>query len=477
MATGTKTAFLRAAVPLLLLMLGVTLVVSCAACSSGVGEDTADAPLALPDSQGYDAQTYGDLDALDPRRQTVTFWHRYTGAHEELLLDMVDQFNRTNDRSITVFAESHGSCTSLNQRILSGLAAGQMPDLATACQDQVAGFAARNALVALDPYIDSPRWGYPVEELGDFFPLALAADYLPQRNTHYGWASHKSTAVMVTNQEWLAELGYESPPTTWDEFAEMACAAAGQPFSGMKGEGAVLGYEYPISSRHFTVWVSSRDGSMLTSDGSAYAFNGPAGLDSVVYVGELVNGGCAGPTPLRDGSQTSFGAGRVLFAISAVDRLPSYEQAVEQGAGFQWSVEPPPHGADRERPRMTAHGSSRVIFRSTPEKQLAAWLFIKWMSEPERQVRWAGHTGYFPTRRSAAELLAQQYAERPTYARALGFLSLNYALEPPVAGYDVCRVAIEEMLTAATTLDNPQQLLDIAVAKCNDSLRTSTAQP
>ena len=31
--------------------------------------------------------------------------------------------------------------------------------------------------------------------------------------------------VMYYNLDWLNEMGYDGPPTTWAEFKEMACAA------------------------------------------------------------------------------------------------------------------------------------------------------------------------------------------------------------------------------------------------------------
>ena len=86
---------------------------------------------------------------------------------------------------------------------------------------------------------------------------------------------------------------------------------------------------------------------------------------------------------------------------------------VDEGAGFNWSVNPPPHSL--AEPRLNIYGASQSVFVSTPEEQLAAWLFIKWTSEAEQQATWASSTGYFPTRQAAADLLADYFAEHPTY--------------------------------------------------------------
>ena len=69
---------------------------------------------------------------------------------------------------------------------------------------------------------------------------------------------------------------------------------------------------------------------------------------------------------------------------------------------------------------------------STPEEQLAAWLFNKFLSEPEQQAMWASSTGYFPhagCSGSADGLLRRE----STYEKAF-FMFMDYGIESPVAG-------------------------------------------
>ena len=461
---------------LLVPLLIITMIASCTAEprtvvseQTGRSEQPTGTPTPPPPSDALEA--YGDLENLDPSRQVVTFWHQHTGGREELLLNMVDEFNRINDWNITVLAESQGNCDDLYARNIDGLSANRLPNMATACQNEAATYAALGKLVALDTYVESSRWGYSPKALDDYFPVALAAGYLPQFEATYAWPFYKSTEVMCYNEDWLAELGYEGPPETWDEFAEMACAAVEQPFSGIRSEGAILGYEYSISARRFATFVFSHGGNFINEDGTAYVFNSPESLEALTLVKSLADRGCARSTDRRHGVQSDFSAGRVLFTICTIDQLPHYRKAVDAGAGFKWNVDPPPHSADRDRPRMNIYGTSQVIFKSTPRRQLAAWLYIKWMGEPEQQARWASGTGYYPTRQSVADLMTDYFAENPTYEKAFGFMALDYSIEPPVAGYDKCRLAIEEMLSVAMTEDNPRPQLDTALDQCNEYLR------
>ena len=182
----------------------------------------------------------------------------------------------------------------------------------------------------------------------------------------------------------------------------------------------------------------------------------------------LVDKGCAAQATERYGDQTDFGAGRVLFTVSSISGLSYYGQAVSEGADFNWSVNPPPHSI--AEPRMNIYGASQSIFKSTPEEQLASWLFTKWMSEADQQARWASSTGYFPTRQSAADMMQAYMDENPLYAKAFGFMQLDSGVESPVAGYDECRTAIEDMLNNTLGGEDAQAELDNAVTLCNEYL-------
>jgi len=441
----------------------LALVVSCARPTPTIGNT-------------FDPAIYGDLEDLDPTGQIVVYWYPYTHSREELVLSMIDEFNRTNEWHIVVQGEAQSGYDELYQKVITGIPNRRYPSMVMASQDQAATYAGQGVLVALNPYVESEKWGYAEENLADFFPVTLAVDYLPQFEAHYGWPHYKSMEVMYYNEDWLAELGYDGPPETWDEFAEMACKAVEQPFSGATGEGAPLGYEYTIDGSRFATFVFSRGGNIVNENGTGYVFNGPEGLAALIFLKDLVERGCAAEAAESYGDRIDFGAGRVLFTISSISGLPYYKQAVDEGAGFKWSVNPPPHSADRDAPRMNIYGASQSIFVSTPKQQLAAWLFIKWMSQPRQQATWAGGTGTYPIRRAAADLLTDYFAQNPAYQKAFGFMSYDYGVGAPVAGYDECHAAIAEMLSACMGGAEAQTQLDTTVEMCNGYLKEAIPQ-
>jgi ABC-type glycerol-3-phosphate transport system substrate-binding protein len=104
---------------------------------------------------------------------------------------------------------------------------------------------------------------------------------------------------------------------------------------------------------------------------------------------------------------------------------------------------------------------------AAPERQLAAWLFIKWLTEPEQSARWTRATDYLPVRRSAAAELTDYFAQNPQFEKAFGFLGHDIAIEPGLVAYDECRDLIGEMLSAVVAGEDPATWLDATLEECN----------
>ena len=69
---------------------------------------------------------------------------------------------------------------------------------------------------------------------------------------------------------------------------------------------------------------------------------------------------------------------------------------------------------------------------------MAAWLFLKWFTEPPQQARWVKASNYFPVRKSTRPLLAEYLEKNPRYASAYQLLEYGKA-EPSLPGYEAVR--------------------------------------
>ena len=378
------------------------------------------------------------LDNVDPSGQTVTYWNQHSGSRGEGLQRMVDRFNATNQWGITVESEYAGGYSDIYNKMITAIAGGSVPSLTVAYQNEAAAYAAAGALVDLRPYVESPTWG--IDDPSDFFQGFFMQDVNAQfGGERLGFPPNRSIEIMYYNQTWLEELGYDGPPATWDEFAEM-CEAATDDAAG------TYGYAISTDASRFFAMVISRGGGIARDDGSGYEFDTAAARDAMNFMVDLYEAGYAHKIAESYGDQTDFGNQKVLFTIGSSSGLPYYQQAVDAGeaGSFEWGVAPLPHTTTRAQ--VNVYGASVSIPKTTPEEQLAAWLFVRWMSEPEQQAEWVEISNYFPVRHSVANNLGDYLAANPRYAQAFNILQTSDTkAEPPYLGYSEVR----DMVNAA----------------------------
>ncbi|HIQ05301.1 MAG TPA: extracellular solute-binding protein, partial [Anaerolineae bacterium] len=168
----------------------------------------------------------------------------------------------------------------------------------------------------------------------------------------------------------------------------------------------------------------------------------------------------------RYGDQADFANQKVLFTFGSTAGLPYYDRAIKEAGEFNWDVAMWPH--ETPEPFVNVYGPSAAIFKSVPERELAAWLFFKYWAEPENVAKWATVANYFPLRKSAmeTETMKEYLKKSPKYAKAFTFLKYGRT-EPNVAGYQQIRGIIADAMKKAIEGGEPKEILDEAVAEAN----------
>ena len=179
----------------------------------------------------------GALAGVDPRDQEVLWWHNHTGSRDEQLAEMVADYNASNECGITIDSQSQGGYNEIRDKVNASISAGEAPAaLIVGYQNDQAFYQLNEGLADLNTYVDDPHWGLTEEERADFFSgFFNQSVHAAFDNQRLGFPPNRSIEVMYYNQSWLEELGFEGPPTTPDEFKEMACAAAAANGDGTGG--------------------------------------------------------------------------------------------------------------------------------------------------------------------------------------------------------------------------------------------------
>lgn len=403
-----------------------------------------------------------DLEKLEPTGQQVVFWYQHQRARAKALLEMIDEFNQTNTHGITVRGEYAGGYGDIYNKMVVGLQGGSVADLVVAYQNQALEYLLADGIVDLTPYMTSPRWGLSAAARADYVSAFLGQDNI--RGQQIALPPNRSIEVLYYNADWLGELGADGPPQTWDEFARLCRAAREQPFSANTDSDRSVGFILDEDASRMASMTYSRGGEFLDEAGSAYTLDTPELAASMRLMQELIAEGAAELMGEDYGDQTAFNIGESLFMLRSTSGLPFVRDGVAEGAGFAWDVAPPPHST--AEPVVNFYGASVSVCKTTPERQLAAWLFLKWFTEPAQQARWVKASNYFPARKSTRGLLADYMRGNPRYAHAYELLDYGKP-EPALAGYEGVRREISKAVVrvvqgadVATTLKRLQREAD-----------------
>ena len=437
-------------------------VLALSACTAMPAAPAAEAPAteaAAEEAPAADAAAESAYAGVDPTGQTVVWWHQHSGSREENLLKMIAEFNESNEYGITIDPQNQGGYDEIRDKVNSSIAAGELPAaLLVGYQNDQSFYQLNDVLVDLDTLMNDPAWGLSAEEVADFYPAFLEQSVNPIfDNQRLGFPPNRSMEVLFYNQTWLEELGFAGAPTTPDEFKEMACAAAAAVGDGTGG------YILRDDASAFAAWTFAFGGDVLTEDGKGYVFNSPATVEGMTFLKSLYDEGCAYfftegfPNP-------QFAARKGIFAQGSTSGIPFYAGDVATAAEEQgrepdaWGVAAIPHTT--AEPVQNIYGGDVMIAKTTPEQEVAAWLFVKWFTSPEVQARWSEISGYFPTRAGTAEFFSDALKENAPYQQGVALLPYS-AYEPQLISYtavrDAAQQAFNEIMQGAdiqTTLDN-----------------------
>jgi len=404
---------------------------------------------------------------IDPDGQTVIFWHNHLDARQEAIQEIVQEFNNTNKWGITVVAENQGSYGDIFFKLLPILGTDESPNLVVAYPSHAAVYQQSDGLVDMTSLVDSAKWGLAPPDAADFFPSILNQDIFPTfGNSRLGFPVQRSTDLLYYNADWLAELGYDAPPASPDEFTRMACSAASNPFSGTASEAGV-GYQIYLNASQFVDWAFAYGGDFFNENDNLYTFSDPVLVDAMTLFQKLTTDECAFISDDRTQIQTTFVEGSLLFMVDSSLQISNLSSLIAAGADFEWGVVPIPHTTPN--PEQNVFGASLSIPVSTPEKELASWLFIKHFTSPEIQARWSQASHYLPVRISTPEYLGDYFDANPKYKTAFDLLIFS-VVEPSLPGYDFVRQEIELGLLAVIDGADVVEILDYLENAANQIL-------
>jgi len=341
-------------------------------------------------------QAQDEYAGIDPSNQTVVYWHQYSedSSQGDTIAALIEEFNSTNEYGITVEAIHQGSYGPIEDLMNTAILSGELPNLVAGYANAVAGWANEGVVVDIDSLLNNPEWGIPEEEQTNLNFNMLDVNKLgfePFNGMRVAWANQNSVNVFYTNLDIVEALGFERrAPETLAEFEEISCAA-----------GASEEYEgYPLDTftSHFESFVAAEGGVIFDAETSEYVFESDAVVATMELFTRMLENGCAYLYAEAFQNTGDFSRGITPFAAGSSAGIPFIvADAAEAGMEDEWVVTAFP-GAEGVGPTIQLFVPSQAILTSTPEAELATWLFVKFLAGVEQQTVWSGATGYFSIR-------------------------------------------------------------------------------
>ena len=417
-------------------------------------------------------ETPNAIDQIDLKGPiALTLWHTQTGANGAALQMMADDFNKTNQYQITVKLEYQGDYTQLYQKTLAAINADALPDMSVANESFVADYmkATPSPVVDLGPYVDSKKYGLTRASVDDIFGAYLATNRFAQFGDKLlSFPLTKSVLVMYQNDDVLKELGMSSPKT-WDEFEKVASAA-----KKVSADGKTItryGWAVIADPSTFNGWVLSRGGRLMADDNKTVRWDGAEGLASLQLVDRCIKAQwCYAPKSFD--YYADFGSGKAAFVMDSSLARPSYRAAMKEPKP-NWRIVSIPQ-QDASTARTVAYGANIAAFSSTPQKQLASWVFMKWFADTTRTAMWSIASSYLPVRKSAANdaTLKNSWSSTDPQGKEAFDQSGTSQPEPNVRGQQDIRTVVADGITAILTgRDTPEHALQLASTKANQILK------
>ena len=404
------------------------------------------------------AITASDIENANPEGQTVEFWVQYSDERLDAMMARAERFEKETGIKVNITYKGHYG--KVQSAMMTTAGTSDQADVARGYGNAAADMYQIGAAMDQTILAESKKWGVTQSDIDDWganWTVGFSAyfDGNPKLLHEVG----KSLEVVYYNKDWLNELGLSEPQTP-AEFAEAACAATNSTFSGRIGDTASLGYEIDTDASNFAAWVFAHGGDVFDYGAGQYILNSSEAVAAMEFIQGMSSKGCAQVTRDKYADQQYLGLGSNLFALSSTSGITYFQKAIEEGYNGQWEISKVPHTT--KNPVMNLYGGGLIMGNTgNVDKMVAAYQWMKYISNTENSAVWSTESGYGFVRTSSADhpLIQAKRNELPQYDRSLGLIQYGKG-EPSVPAYYSVRGEIEKAYAAIINGDDIMSTLN-----------------
>ena len=353
---------------------------------------------------------------LDPNKPaTITIWHYYNGVQQENFDSLIVEFNETvgHEHGIVVEARSKGTIADLSDSVMASLrqdaGADKAPDMFAAYAETAYLADQLGCAADLSMY-------FTEEELAEYVDGYIEEGKLSDDGGLKIFPTAKSTEVMMINlTDWQAFADSEGVTTeslsTWEGLVEAAekyyyytdALTPDVPNDGKAffGRDSVANYMVVGAKQLGLEYFSSENDSFTINEHKEVIRK----LWECYYV-PYVKGYYLSHGRFRsDDAKT----GAIIAMVCSTTGAAYFPTSVTLDDEYVYPIDglvlPIPNfeGTD---PYAVQQGAGMVVVKSDEKTEYACSLFLKWITEQERNIAFSANSGYLPVKKAANDFEA-----------------------------------------------------------------------
>lgn len=350
---------------------------------------------------------------------TLTIWHVYGGQTDSPLNGLIEEFNETVGAEegiklqVTVVSNTNNIHDAVLRAANDEPGTTGLPDLFVSYPKTILAMPDPEVLVDYRDYFND-------EELSAYIPAFLQEGEIDGRLVIFPVA--KSTEIMFIDKTLFDRFAAETNATlehldTWEGLFELSKEYyqwTDAQTSDVTGDGKAF-FVHDYHFNYFQVGVESLGEDFFSGNeiayGDAFSKVWEPYADAAIQGGVWLQEGYA-TDPLRTGD--------AIVSVASSASVLYYEDILTYPDNRSESIEviarPVPCFENGEQLVMQ-RGAGFCTVKSTPERERAAAIFLKWLTEPENNVRFVTSVGYMPVTNVAFDILPNviENLEDPKY--------------------------------------------------------------
>lgn len=396
-----------------------------AGCAKQVSPSAPDSEPAAPKGENS-----GDIQTELTEPVEIEVWHTYSDSYEEWFQSVTDKFNETHENIHVTLQLQPGD--QYEAKVMAAAKSNSLPNIIRSQAVNMTTYVNQGILVDMNQFIYDEDVGHA--NFDQEINPGLAQLYDQWDSAKYAIPLFMGGNVFFYNKTMFDELGLE-PPKTWSEVEAVAAAVSnkiGKP-----------GFGIQVMVDGFMEILLQAGGSVVDTDTKEIGFDSDISKERIQWYKDLLDKKVARlvgddkhfTNPIANGDVGCYVAlsGNLGYLINAV------------GDKFELGAAPLP----QEGPKKFVNLAEPIfaITKSTPEEELASWLFIDYLLSPEVNAQCAATFGGLPATESAInDPYYQDFLSKNIVAQAVLEEKDAFGYVPAIPGFYEVRTSLDRAL-------------------------------